>query len=149
MMPSILRRSFFDDFMSNPLDSMFSMDNDLFFGNRYSTLLKTDVKEKDGNYEFEIELPGFQKEDIQAKLEDGYLTISASRDESKDEKDDNGNYIRRERYSGKCQRSFFVGKEIREDDVKARFENGILQLVVPKMDENKLIQTEKRIEIEG
>lgn len=149
MMPSILRRSFFDDFMSNPFESVFSMDNDMFFGDRNSTLLKTDVKEIDGNYEFEIELPGYQKDDIHAKLKDGYLTISASRNENKDEKDEEGNYIRRERYSGKCQRSFFVGKEIREEDVKAKFENGILHLVVPKLEEKKLVESEKRIEIEG
>lgn len=149
MMPSIFRGSLFDDFMSNPFDSMFSTDRDLIFGNRNSNLLKTDVKEKDGNYEFDIDLPGYQKEDVSAKLEDGYLTISASRNVNNDEKDDDGNYIRRERYTGHCQRSFFVGKGVKQEDVKAKFENGILHLTVPKIEEQKLVESEKRIEIEG
>lgn len=149
MMPSIFRRSIFDDFMSNPIDSMFSLNRDLIFGDRSSNLLKTDVKEKDGNYEFDIDLPGYQKEDVTAKLEDGYLTILASRNESNDEKDKDGNYIRRERYTGQCQRSFFVGKGVKQEDVKAKFENGILHLIVPKIDAKNMIESEKRIEIEG
>lgn len=94
--------------------------------------MKTDVQEKDGSYLIDMELPGYKKEDIQAELKDGYLTIMAKHNENRDEKDTKGNFIRRERYFGSCQRSFFVGNYVKQEDIKAAFQNGILRLVIPK-----------------
>ena len=110
--------------------------------------MKTDVKEVDDGYELDIDLPGFQKDDIKARLTDGYLTITASKAENKEEKDKEGRYIRRERYSGSMSRSFYVGSAVKEEDIRAKFENGILKLSVPK---NKKTEIEQNnyISIEG
>ena len=90
------------------------------------------VFKKDNNYVLDMDLPGYEKEDIKAQLKDGYLTITAQKNTSNDDKDEKGNYIRRERYCGKCSRSFYVGDGIKEEDIKANFKNGILQLTFPK-----------------
>ena len=92
-----------------------------------STVMRTDVRETENGYELDIDLPGYKKEDVQAELKDGYLTITASANTSNDQKDSNGKYIRRERYSGTCSRRFYVGEEIEQSDIKAKFENGILK----------------------
>ena len=114
----------------NMFDDMF---RDPFFTSSNTTkLMKTDIQEKDNNYILDMDLPGYDKEDIKAQLKDGYLTISAQKNTSNDEKDEEGNYIRRERYCGKCSRSFYVGDSIKEEDIKANFNNGILQLSFPK-----------------
>lgn len=115
----------------NMFDDMF---RDPFFTNSGSTtkLKKTDIQEKDNNYILDMDLPGYDKSDIKAQLKDGYLTITAQKDSSNDEKDEKGNYIRRERYCGKCSRSFYVGDSIKEEDIKASFNNGILRLTFPK-----------------
>ena len=105
------------------------------------------VKEVDGNYELSVELPGFKKEEITASLKDGYLTISAKHEESDDKKDENDKYIRRERRFGSCERSFFVGEAITEDDIKGSYNNGILKLTLPKEKES-LPQAPKTIAIE-
>lgn len=108
--------------------------NDPFFKkseNNRSSIMKTDIYEKDGFYHLEMELPGYAKENIQAELKDGYLTITAAKNENKDEKDAKGTVVFQERYTGKCSRSFHVGTAIREEDVKARFENGVLTLTIP------------------
>ena len=139
MMPSILGESLLSNWMDFPFDRSF-------FGAKES--MKTDVKEVDGGYELDIDLPGFQKDDIKARLTDGYLTITASKAENKEEKDKDGRYIRRERYSGSMSRSFYVGNAVKEEDIRARFENGILKLSVPK---NKKTEIEQNnyISIEG
>ena len=114
----------------NMFDDMF---RDPFFTNSNNTkLMKTDIQEKDNNYILDMDLPGYEKEDIKAQLKDGYLTITAQKNTSNDDKDEEGNYIRRERYCGKCSRSFYVGDGIKEEDMKANFKNGILQLTFPK-----------------
>ena len=114
----------------NMFDDMF---RDPFFTNSNNTkLMKTDIQEKDNNYILDMDLPGYEKEDIKAQLKDGYLTITAQKNTSNDDKDEEGNYIRRERYCGKCSRSFYVGDSIKEEDIKANFKNGILQLTFPK-----------------
>lgn len=110
--------------------------------------MKTDVRETDGTYELDIDLPGFKKEDITAELKDGYLTISASKGINKDEKDKEGRYIRQERYSGTCSRSFYVGEGIAQDEIHAKFEDGILKLSVPKKDA-KAVEQKSYISIEG
>ena len=96
--------------------------------------MSTDIKETDGGYELTVDLPGLKKEDVKAELNDGYLTISAENSSSKDEKDDDGKYICRERYSGSYSRSFYVGDGITEADISAKFENGTLKLAIPKKD---------------
>ncbi|MCI5628305.1 MAG: Hsp20/alpha crystallin family protein [Clostridiales bacterium] len=112
----------FDDFFKDPF----------FTRNNSVKVMKTDIQEKDDKYILDMDLPGYDKEDIKAQLKDGYLTISAQKNTSNDEKDEEGNYIRRERYCGKCSRSFYVGDSIKEEDIKASFNNGILELTFPK-----------------
>ena len=119
----------------NMFDDMF---RDPFFTNSNNTkLMKTDIQEKDNNYILDMDLPGYEKEDIKAQLKDGYLTITAQKNTSNDDKDEEGNYIRRERYCVKCSRSFYVGDSIKEEDIKANFNNGILELTFPKEVEQK------------
>ena len=114
-------------------DDMF---DDAFFNNSYRTnttqIMKTDVQETDKAYMLDIELPGYAKEDVQAELKDGYLTITAHKNENKEEKDSNGKFIRKERYTGTCKRSFYVGDYLKQEDIKAAFKDGVLRLMVPK-----------------
>ena len=105
---------------------------DSFFNEGASRLMKTDIKEIDDGYEIEVDLPGYNKEDIQLEIDNGYLTVTAKKDEEDEEK----KYIHKERYIGECSRSFFVGKDVKEEDIKAKFKNGTLKLTVPKKDEN-------------
>ena len=110
--------------------------------------MKTDIREHDGGYELDIDLPGFKKDEITIDLDNGYLTISAAKGLDKDEQDKKGKYIRKERYAGAVQRSFYVGDAVTEEDVKAKFEDGILKLSIPKKDA-KAVETKKTIAIEG
>ncbi len=143
LMPSIFGENLFDDFM----------DGFPFGGYRntssFNNLMKTDIRDTDQGYELDIDMPGFAKEDIRAELKDGYLTVKAQSSQDRDEKDENGRYIRRERYSGSCQRSFFVGREVTQEDIKARFENGILKLSVPKREVLPKAEENRYIAIEG
>ena len=116
-----MRNNVFDDFFNTP-----------FFTRNESSMMKTDIKEHDNGYELTIDMPGVKKEDIKAELNDGYLTVSAESNSSKDEKDEKGKYICRERYTGSYSRSFYVGDAVTEEDIKAKFENGTLTLEVPK-----------------
>ncbi len=142
--PSIFGRDMFDDFFRFP----FSEDRD--FRRMEKSLMKTDVRETDTGFELEMELPGFHKEDVQVSLEDGYLTVQASREKSDEEKDEKtGSYIRRERYTGSYQRSFYVGKDLTEEDIKGEFRHGILYLTVPKKEEKPVVDQKKYIAIEG
>lgn len=111
------------------LDDMFS---DPFFTKRESQIMKTDIKEKDGNYVLDIDLPGCDKKDIELELNDGYLTVSATVNHSIDNGSEKENYIHKERFYGKCSRSFYAGENITEEDVKASFKNGILTVSFPK-----------------
>lgn len=95
-------------------------------------MMKTDIREKEGNFILDMELPGFKKEDISMELKEGYLTINATRHSNKEDKDDDGNIIRQERFSGSCSRSFYVGEDITHEDIKASFGNGELKIIVPK-----------------
>lgn len=119
--------------------------------NRIGTIpaMKADVQELDNSYQIDLELPGFQKEDLNAELKDGYLTIKATRQNTNEQKDAQGKYIRQERYSGHYQRSFYVGNDITQEDVHAAFENGVLKLTVPKKDPQPKIQESRNILIEG
>ena len=145
LMPSIFGENLFnDDWMNFGFPEV----DKALYGKHAGHVMKTDVKETDAGYEVDIDLPGFKKDEINAKLENGYLTISAAKGLDKDEQDKNGKYIRRERYAGSMSRSFYVGDGISEDDIHGKFENGILQLDVPKK-EAKAVETKKRISIEG
>ena len=128
----------------NLFDDMFF---DPIFTKKSSNIMKTDVTEKDGNYLLDMELPGYGKEDIKIELKDGYLNVSASKNTSNEEKDDKGNVIRQERYTGSCSRSFYVGDGVKETDIKAKFENGELKIVVP-VDAPKEVEEKKFIAIE-
>ncbi len=110
-------------------------------------VMRTDIKENDKEFELEIELPGFKSEDIKASLKDGYLTVSAKSESESSDKDEQGNYLRRERYYGSCSRSFYVGENLDENDISAKFNAGILKLVVPKKQEE--LKEQKYIQIEG
>ena len=119
------------------------------YGKHAKNVMKTDVKETDNSYEVDIDLPGFKKDEIEAKLENGYLTISAAKGLDKEEKDEkDGKYIRKERYSGAMSRSFYVGDELKQEDIKAKYQDGILKLSVPKKEQKK-VETTKHIAIEG
>ena len=129
-------------------DEMFK---DPFFSRKenQNAVMKTDIKEKDGSYLMDIDLPGFSKDNISAELHDGYMTITAKKDETKDEKDEEGNYIHRERYTGSCSRRFYVGDSVTENDIKAAFKDGTLHLEIPKEEPKKLEDQKKLISIEG
>ncbi len=142
LVPSIFKEMYQ---MDRIFDDVFNF-NGFGFSNR---LMNTDVKEEEDHYRIEVELPGFNKEDIHADLKDGYLTIFGEHKEENEKKDDKGNYIRRERRYGNCSRSFFVGKEINEEDIKANFKNGILTLMVAKKEPTKEVEQKKYIAIEG
>lgn len=110
--------------------------------------MRTDVKENETGYELDIDLPGCKKENVKAELKDGYLKISAESRQDNEEKDDAGKYIRRERYYGTCSRSFYVGEAVTQEDIKARFEDGILKISVPKK-VKPAVEESRYIAIEG
>ena len=146
LMPSIFGENLFDEMMDSFNDEFFGKRNPL-YGKNASRFMKTDIKEADGRYVIDIDLPGFKKDEIQAQISDGYLTISAIKGLDKDQKDDKGRYIRRERYCGECSRSFYIGDGITEKDVSAKFEDGILKLSIPKK-ETKALPKPNQITIE-
>ena len=144
LMPSVFGSDIFDDFM----DFSFPDVNRELYGKHAKNVMKTDVRELDNGYEIIVDLPGFKKDEIEVQLDNGYLNISAAKGLDKDESDKKGKYIRKERYAGAMSRSFYVGDHITEDDIHAKFENGILQLDVPKK-EAKAVETKKHVAIEG
>jgi len=148
MLPTIFGENLFDDFMDDAFERNFFGGRNPLYGKHSKNLMKTDVKETETGYELDIDLPGFKKDEISAHLEDGYLTVSAAKGVDKDEKDNEGRYIRRERYSGSMTRSFYVGNAVTEEDIKAKYEDGILILSIPKKDP-KAVEAKKYIAIEG
>ena len=147
LMPSIFGESLFDDWFDDIDRQMQHMDRRL-YGRNAKREMKTDVREKEDGYEIEMDLPGFKKDQVELSLENGYLTVTANKGFDKDEKDDKGRMIRQERYAGSMQRSFYVGDNMTEEDVKARFEDGVLHLNLPKKDAKK-VPEKKTICIEG
>lgn len=148
MMPAIFKENLFDEMMNFPWEEEFFGRKNPLYGKHAKNLMKTDVREKEDGFEVDIDLPGFKKEEITAELDNGYLTVSAAKSLDKDETDKNGNYIRRERYFGNTSRTFYVGEGVREEDIKARFEDGLLKLSIPKK-EASVAESQKRIAIEG
>ena len=152
LMPSIFGENLFDDLFDFPFydDRDENKVEKKLYGRHARNLMKTDIKELDNGYELEIDLPGFKKEEIHASLENGYLTISAAKGLDQDEQDkETGHYIRRERYAGSCERSFYVGDGVAQEDVKAEFKHGILKLFVPKKEAKPAVEQNKYIAIEG
>ncbi len=141
LMPSLFDE-FFDDF-ARPAKSVVR------YNYPANAVMKTDVKEDESGYHLDIELPGYKKDDIKAELKEGYMTITATKAENKDEADKKGNYIRRERYQGTSSRSFYVGEEVKEEDIKAKFEDGILKVFIPKIEAVPEVPQSKFIAIEG
>ena len=141
------KNDFITDFLSDPFDMGF-------FGTptsqrkTVSTLMKTDIKETEKAYELHVELPGFKKEDIHIELSEGYLAIDAASTSSSEESDEEGTYIRKERFSGSCSRSFYVGDDISEEDIRAKFEDGILKILVPKKEIIPPEETKRLISID-
>ena len=147
LMPSIFGESLFDDWFDDFDRQMQHMDRRL-YGRNANREMKTDVREKEDGYEIDMDLPGFKKDQVELNLENGYLTVTANKGFDKDEKDDKGRMIRQERYAGSMQRSFYVGQNMTEEDVKAHFEDGVLHLNLPKKDAKK-VPEKKTICIEG
>ena len=148
MMPSIFGEDLFDEWMDFPFEKEFFGRKNPLYGKNEKNLMKTDVKETEDSFEIDIDLPGFKKENVTTRLENGYLTIQASKGLDKDKEDKEGKYIRRERYAGSCSRSFYIGEGVTQDEIRARFEDGILRLTVPKKDK-KQVEENKYISIEG
>ena len=153
LMPSIFGEDLFDNFMKDfPFfdDNTESNVEKKLYGRRGKNLMKTDIKETEGGYELEMYLPGFTKDEIKVSLENGYMTISAAKGLDKDEQDKkSGRYIRKERYAGSCERSFYVGEDITEEDIKGEFKHGILKLFVPKKEAKPAVEQKKYVSIEG
>ncbi len=152
LMPSIFGENLFDDLFDFPFydDRNEQKVEKKLYGRHARNLMKTDIKEMDNGYQLIIDLPGFKKEEIHAALENGYLTISAAKGLDEDEQEkESGHYIRRERYAGACERSFYVGDSISQEDIKAEFKHGILKLFVPKKEARPAVEENKYIAIEG
>ncbi len=148
LMPSIFGENLFDDWMDFPFEREFFGKRNPLYGKNAKNLMKTDVREMEDCYELDIDLPGFKKDEVSAELKGGYLIISAAKGLDKDEQDKKGRLIRQERYAGSCSRSFYVGEGLTEEDIRGKFENGILKLTVPKKEAQK-VEENKRIAIEG
>ena len=148
MMPSIFRENLFDDLMESFAFPTFPDVDRALYGKNAKKLMKTDVQETQDGYVVDIDLPGFKKEEIQMQLENGYLTVNASKGLEKEEKNEDGRYVRRERYAGSMSRSFYVGENVTENDIHPKYENGILTFSLPK-EEKRAVEEKKYIAIEG
>ncbi|MDE7324798.1 MAG: Hsp20/alpha crystallin family protein [Lachnospiraceae bacterium] len=149
MTPALFGENLLDDFFGFPFRRNYVPS---FFGEgekHTGNFMRTDVKEHDGGYTVSMDLPGFKKEDVKGELKDGYLTITASTNKENDEKDEKGRFIRRERYSGTCSRSFYVGENVTQEEIRAKFEDGVLHLEIPKKEAKPVEEKSRFISIEG
>ena len=153
LLPSIFGENLFDDFFDDVPFFDNRAENQIekkLYGRHAHNVMKTDIKETDDGYELIVDLPGFKKDEIKVSLEDGYLTIEAAKGLDEDEQEkESGKYIRKERYAGSCQRSFYVGDNLTQEDIKGEFKHGILTLNVPKKEAKPAVETNKYIAIEG
>ena len=155
--PSIFAEDLFDDFFEDFFDFPVIDDREMkkaqkkLYGHHAANMMKTDVKEQEDCYEVDIDLPGFKKDELSLELNNGYLVISAAKGLDKEEKEENtGKFVRRERYAGSMSRSFYVGEDIKQEDIHAKYESGVLRLSIPKPEERKAqIEDKKYIAIEG
>ena len=148
MLPSIFGESLFDDWMELPFRNLGAEVDRKLYGKHAARMMKTDLKEHDDGYELSVDLPGFKKEQIELKLENGYLTITAAKGLEEEEKNKKGKIVHQERYTGSMSRSFFLGEHVTEENVRARFENGVLTVDFPK-EEPKKLPERRTILIEG
>ena len=148
LMSGLFGEDLFDEFWGFPTHELANIDKHL-YGKNARNLMRTDVHETDTDYEMDVDLPGFKKDQINVNLEDGYMTISASKDHDNEKKDCHGKIIRQERYAGSMQRSFYVGDAVKVEDVKAKFEDGVLKLCIPKKELQALPPANNTIAIEG
>ena len=151
MVPMRRNRNLLSELMTDPFDAFFNAASAPMqaMQKMSPTLMRTDIKETDAGFELTIDLPGFKKDDVQAELKDGYLTTNAQTQGESEDKDEQGTYVRKERFSGKCSRTFYVGDDVEEDDIKAKFEDGVLKIAVPKKQEQPKLEEKKTIAIEG
>lgn len=152
MTPSIFGENLFDDFFDDLFDFPMLDDKAMqkaqkkLYGRHAANMMKTDVQEHDDHYEVDIDLPGFKKDELSLELKDGYLVITAAKGLDKDEKEKKtGKFVRRERYAGSMSRSFYIGEDIKEEDIHAKYESGVLKLNVPKLEENQPQVEEKKV----
>ncbi len=150
LVPSIFSENLFDDFFNDiPMFRGYTGDTERkLYGKNANRVMLTDVRENEDGYEVDIDLPGFKKDEINLELENGYLTITASKGLDEEQKDKKGRLVRQERYAGAMQRSFYVGEEVTHEDIKAKFEDGVLKLGIPKKEAPK-VPEKKTILIEG
>lgn len=151
LMPSIFGENLFDDFFDDPFfhDKTSRKAERKLYGHNAKNLMKTDIKETDSGFELEMDLPGFKKDEIKVSLENGYMTISAAKGLDQDTQDkETGKYIRRERYAGACERSFYVGENVTREEIKGEFKHGILKLSIPKKEAKPAVEENKYISIE-
>ncbi len=149
--PSIFGENLMDDFMGSFLDGFdqpaYTAKKSPVYGQNTVRVMKTDITESQDGFALDMDLPGYKKDEIRLELENGALTITAEKAVDSEEKNEKGKVIRRERYTGKMARSFYVGEDINETDIKARFEDGVLKLFIPK--KAPVIPEKKTISIEG
>ena len=148
MLPSIFGESLFDDWIDFPFRGFGTDVEKKLYGKNAARVMKTDLKEHEDGYELSVDLPGFKKDQIQLQLSNGYLTVSAAKGVEEEDKDKKGRLVHQERFSGSMSRSYYVGENLEEEDIKARFENGVLTLDFPKVEQKKL-PDRKTIQIEG
>ena len=142
MLPSIFGENLFDAFFDDSFERNFWNQRNPLYGKHTQNLMRTDVRETDTSYELDVDLPGFQKDEIHVDVQDGYLTVSAEKGLDKDEENKKGRVLRQERYSGACSRSFYVG-DVKPEDVKAKYESGVLTVLIPKEEPKKLTSSSK------
>ncbi len=151
MFPALMNDTMFSDLFDDPffegwrnIDRAAACDPNMSAG-----MMSTDVRETDKGYMVDIDMPGFKKDDISLDLQNGYLTVSAHRNSSHEDKDDNGRWLRRERYAGSCSRSFYVGEDVKDSDIHASYKDGTLCLETPKPEAQQQVETKHQIAIEG
>lgn len=155
LMPTIWGENLFDDLFDDVFDFPAVNDREMkkaqkkLYGHHAANIMKTDVRDHEDHYDIDMDLPGFAKEDINVELKDGYLMVTASKEHKEDEQKE-GKYVRKERYSGSLSRSFFVGEDVKQEDIHAKYESGVLKLSVPKKEPEKpQVEEKKLISIEG
>ena len=149
MFPALMNDTMFSDLFDDPFFEGWRNTDNTMSAVMPANMMTTDVRETDKGYDVDIDMPGFEKDDISLDLQNGYLTVSAHRNSSHEDKDDNGRWLRRERYAGSCSRSFYVGEDVKDSDIHASYKDGTLCLEMPKPEAQQQVETKHQIAIEG
>jgi len=157
MTPSIFGENLFDDFFDDLFelpawdDRAMQKARKKLYGRHAVNMMKTDVQEHEDHYEVDIDLPGFKKDELSLELKEGYLVVKAAKGLDKDETEKKtGKFVRRERYAGSMSRAFYIGEDVKQEDIHAKYESGVLKLSIPKMEQEKAqVEEQKYIAIEG